>query len=218
MEDKCSKKVGHSWKGIAFPQGRLHPRKYRVSSFSKGKKLFSSWLIIPCLSSMFPAAKRLWAQLSILTPDTMKPSFLKWWSRVKFACFIRRTKKNEGYFPFKGVSTYLPPLSTFFKFLELSVHWIFLFFCITCSFRLKYSITLTKNARSNIKPLQVLLRGRCCAIVLFYHKNFYLWWSKVAVLYWKLCAVCRCKISVSSLMCSLHTYIYYSCTDIFMCL
>lgn len=50
MEDKCSKKGGHSWKGIAFPQGRLHPKKYRVSSFSKGKKLFSSWLIIPMSS------------------------------------------------------------------------------------------------------------------------------------------------------------------------
>ena len=102
MEDKCSKKVGHSWKGIAFPQGRLHPRKYRVSSFSKGKKLFSSWLIIPCLSSMFPAAKRLWAQLSILTPDTMKPSFLKWWSRVKICVLHPKNEKEWRIFSVQG--------------------------------------------------------------------------------------------------------------------
>ena len=102
MEDKCSRKVGHSWKGIAFPQGRLHPRKYRVSSFSKGKKLFSSWLIIPCLSSMFPAAKRLWAQLSILTPDTMKPSFLEWWSRVKICVLHPKNEKEWRIFSVQG--------------------------------------------------------------------------------------------------------------------
>ena len=102
MECSVAKRGVTVEKELRSRKGDYTQKKYRMSSFSKGKKLFSSWLIIPCLSSMFPAAKRLWAQLSILTPDTMKPSFLKWWSRVKICVLHPKNEKEWRIFSVQG--------------------------------------------------------------------------------------------------------------------